>query len=192
MCYKDRNQYSCYNLHQFWEESKIKRGGRVEEKIRVGPDLVFLAGCWISGWIIRHVLSDNAGYSRIIRQYLAGCRIFGQIYPALPTINPALPDIRPNPRKNEETLEAVFLLELPVLLDEGVDAVNHLLDELDFAVAQAVLVGDVVGDAGLTARLAAGAAGLEVQVLTAHLQNVNPLLGVAGQVHMARGPHAGA
>ena len=73
----------------------------------------------------------------------------------------------------------MFLLELPVLLDEGVDAVNHLLDELDLAVAQPVLVGDVVGDAGLTARLAARAAGLEVQVLTARLQNIDTFLGVA-------------
>ena len=73
----------------------------------------------------------------------------------------------------------MLLLELLVLLDEGVDAVNHLLDELDLAVAQPVLVGDVVGDAGLTARLAAGAARLEVQVLTARLQNVDTLLCVA-------------
>ena len=32
-----------------------------------------------------------------------------------------------------------------VLLVESVDAINHLLDELDLAVAQPVLVGDVVG-----------------------------------------------
>lgn len=41
----------------------------------------------------------------------------------------------------------MLLLEDPVLLDEGVDAVDHLLDELDLAVAQPVLVGNVVGDA---------------------------------------------
>jgi hypothetical protein len=57
----------------------------------------------------------------------------------------------------EAILEAVLLLEDPVLLDEGVDPVNHLLDELDLAVAEAVLVRDVVGDPGLTARLAASA-----------------------------------
>jgi|LakMenE01Jun11ns_1017448.scaffolds.fasta_scaffold8580202_1 hypothetical protein len=55
----------------------------------------------------------------------------------------------------EAILEAVLLLEDPVLLDERVDPVNHLLDELDLAVAEAVLVRDVVGDPGLTARLAA-------------------------------------
>jgi hypothetical protein len=52
--------------------------------------------------------------------------------------------------------EAVLLLELPVLLDKGVDAVNHLLYELDLAVAEPVLVGDVVGHTSLTARLATG------------------------------------
>jgi hypothetical protein len=52
--------------------------------------------------------------------------------------------------------EAVLLLELPVLLDKGIDAVNHLLYELDLAVAEPVLVGDVVGHTGLTARLATG------------------------------------
>jgi hypothetical protein len=56
----------------------------------------------------------------------------------------------------EAILEAVLLLKDPVLLDERVDPVNHLLDELDLAVAEAVLVRDVVGDPGLTARLAAG------------------------------------
>jgi hypothetical protein len=55
----------------------------------------------------------------------------------------------------EASLEAVLLLEDPVLLDERIDSVNHLLDELDLAVAEAVLVRDVVGDPGLTARLAA-------------------------------------
>ena len=34
---------------------------------------------------------------RITRQYLAGCRISGRINPVLPTLNPALPNIRPNP-----------------------------------------------------------------------------------------------
>ena len=53
-------------------------------------------------------------------------------------------------------LEAVLLLELPVLLDESVDAVDHLLDQLHLAVAEAVLVRDVVRHAGLTTRLPAG------------------------------------
>ena len=41
----------------------------------------------------------------------------------------------------------MFLGEVSVLLDQGVDAVNHLLDELHLRVAEPVLVGDVVGDA---------------------------------------------
>ena len=42
-------------------------------------------------------------------------------------------------------LHAVLLLELDVLLPEGVDSVDHALHELDLGVAEAVLVGDVVG-----------------------------------------------
>ena len=41
----------------------------------------------------------------------------------------------------------MLLGELAVLLDQGVDAVNHLLDELHLGVAESVLVGDVVSDA---------------------------------------------
>merc|ERR1711922_3555 len=69
-------------------------------------------------------------------------------------------------------LELMLELELLVLLDEGVDAVNHLLDQLDLAVAQSVLVGDI----GLTAGLAAGAAGLQVQLLAPSLQHLQALL----------------
>ena len=43
-------------------------------------------------------------------------------------------------------LKAVLLLELLVLLDEGVDPIDHALDQLHLGVAQAVLVGYVVGD----------------------------------------------
>ena len=43
------------------------------------------------------------------------------------------------------SLHAVLLLELEVLLPEGVDAVDHALHELDLGVAEAVLVRDVVG-----------------------------------------------
>ncbi len=45
----------------------------------------------------------------------------------------------------DDFLDSVLLLELQVLLVEGVDTVNHLLDQLDLGVAQAVLVGDVIG-----------------------------------------------
>ena len=34
-----------------------------------------------------------------------------------------------------------------VLLNKGVDSVNHLLDELHLRVAEPVLVGDVISDA---------------------------------------------
>ena len=40
----------------------------------------------------------------------------------------------------------MLLSEFPVLLHEGVDAVDHLLDELHLGVAEPVLVGDVVGN----------------------------------------------
>ena len=40
----------------------------------------------------------------------------------------------------------MFLGEFLVLLDEGVDSVNHLLNELHFGVAESVLVGDIVSD----------------------------------------------
>jgi hypothetical protein len=39
----------------------------------------------------------------------------------------------------------VLLLELEILLPEGVHTVNHDLDQLDLRVAQTVLVGDVIG-----------------------------------------------
>ena len=39
----------------------------------------------------------------------------------------------------------MLLLELEVLLPQGVDSVDHDLDQLHLGVAQTVLVGDVVG-----------------------------------------------
>jgi hypothetical protein len=41
----------------------------------------------------------------------------------------------------------VLLLELQVLFVEGIDSIDHGLDELNLRVAQAVLVGDVIGGA---------------------------------------------
>ena len=41
----------------------------------------------------------------------------------------------------------MFLGEDSVLLHQGVDAVNHLLDEFHLGVAEPVLVRDVVSDA---------------------------------------------
>jgi len=89
-------------------------------------------------------------------------------------------------------LHVVFLLELQVLFVESVDSVNHGLDEGDFGVAQAMLVGNVVGVAGLSAGLSAGSTGLDGQLLAPGLQGVNTVLGPAGQVDVDRGSHAGA
>ena len=41
----------------------------------------------------------------------------------------------------------MLLGEFLVLLNKGVDPIYHALDQLHLGVAQAVLVGDVVGDA---------------------------------------------
>ena len=64
-----------------------------------------------------------------------------------------------------------------ILLVESVDTVNHLLDQLDLAVAQPVLVGDVVGDSGLSARLSPGSSGLKVELLTPGSQHLGSKLG---------------
>jgi len=88
-------------------------------------------------------------------------------------------------------LHAVLLLELHVLLVQGVDAVNHGLDKLDLGMSQSVLVGDVVGVSGLAARLTAGATGLDSELLAPGLELVDALLGPAGKVNVDGGPHAG-
>ena len=66
--------------------------------------------------------------------------------------------------------EAVLLLELQILLVESVDTINHGLDQLNLGVAQAVLVGNVVGDASLATRFSAGSSGLEVESFAPLLQ----------------------
>ena len=38
----------------------------------------------------------------------------------------------------------MLLLELQILLPEGVDTINHNLNQLDLGVAKTVLVGDVI------------------------------------------------
>ncbi len=40
--------------------------------------------------------------------------------------------------------DVVLLLELEVLLPQGVDGVNHDLDQLDLGVSETVFVGDVI------------------------------------------------
>merc|ERR1719499_2344679 len=92
--------------------------------------------------------------------------------------------------KTWKLLHSVSLPKSLVLLVEGVDTVNHLLDQLDLAVAQPVLVGDVVGDAGLAAGLAPGSPGLQVKLLTPGSQHLGAELGPAGEVDVDRGPHA--
>ena len=48
-------------------------------------------------------------------------------------------------------LHAVLLLQLQILLPEGVDGVNHDLDQLDLGVSQPVLLGDIVDVSNPTA-----------------------------------------
>ena len=82
--------------------------------------------------------------------------------------------------------------ELLVLLPEGVDPINHLLDELNLnvdneykqcnvqmshlSVAEPVLVGDVIGDSSLTAGLSPGASGLEAELLASKEEKNKPVL----------------
>jgi len=87
-------------------------------------------------------------------------------------------------------LHAVLLLPLEVLLPEGVDTVNHDLDELNLGVAKTMLVGDVVGVASLSAGLSPGSTGLDGELLASGLQLVNSLLGPSGKVDVHGGAHA--
>ncbi len=89
-------------------------------------------------------------------------------------------------------LHVVLLLQLEVLLVQGVDAVNHLLHKLNLGVTQAVLVGDVIGVASLATRLSAGATGLDLQLLAPLLQGIHTLLGPAREVDVNGGAHASA
>jgi len=87
-------------------------------------------------------------------------------------------------------LHAVLLLPLEVLLPEGVDTVNHDLDELNLGVSKTMLVGDVVGVASLSAGLSPGSTGLDSELLASGLQLVNSLLGPSGKVDVHGGAHA--
>merc|ERR1711972_501951 len=91
---------------------------------------------------------------------------------------------------NEGEVTEVGLLVLLVLLPQGVDAVNHLLDKLDLRVSEPVLVGDVIGESSLATRLSTGSTGLQLQLLATSLQLLNAMLGPAGQVNVDGGPHA--
>jgi len=84
----------------------------------------------------------------------------------------------------------MFLLKFAIFFDQRVDTINHLLHQLDFAVSQAMLVGDVEGASGLSSGFSSGASGLNVELLTAGFQYLQSLLGVSGEVHVNTGPHA--
>jgi len=87
-------------------------------------------------------------------------------------------------------LHAVLLLPLEVLLPEGVDTVNHDLDELNLGVSKTMLVGDVISVTSLTAGLSAGSTGLDGKLLASGLELVNGLLGPTGKVNVDGGSHA--
>jgi len=93
---------------------------------------------------------------------------------------------------NEGEVTKVGLLVLLVLLPQGVDSINHLLDELNLGVSEPVLVGDVVGKASLAARLSTSSTGLQVKLFATSLELGNAMLGPARQVNMDRGPHTSA
>jgi len=84
----------------------------------------------------------------------------------------------------------VLLLPFEVLLPQGVDTINHDLDQLDLGVSKTVLVGDIVGATGLAARLSAGSTGLDSELLTPGLELVDSLLGPSGEVAMDGSTHA--
>lgn len=89
-------------------------------------------------------------------------------------------------------LHAVLLLPLEVLLPEGVDTVNHDLDQLNLGVSKTMLVGDVVGVASLSAGFSPGSTGLDGELLASGLQLVNSLLGPPGKVDVHGSAHAGS
>jgi len=97
---------------------------------------------------------------------------------------------RSNPLSSSSYLESVLLLELEVLLPEGVDSVNHDLDQLNLGVSETVLVGDVISVSSLTARFSAGSTGLNSELLASCLEFVNSLLSVSGKINVDGSSHA--
>jgi len=90
-----------------------------------------------------------------------------------------------------KALHIILLLEFLVFLPQGVDTVNHLLDQLDLGVSQSVLVGNVISVTGLSARFSAGTTGLQVELFASSLQFVNGVLGPAGKINVNGCSHAG-
>merc|ERR1719435_226419 len=74
-------------------------------------------------------------------------------------------------------------------LVEGVDTVNHDLDQLDLRVSKTMLVGDVISASSLAARFSAGSTGLDSELFTASLELVNRFLGPAREVNVDGGTH---
>jgi len=86
----------------------------------------------------------------------------------------------------------VLLLELDILLPQGVDSVDHDLDQLDLRVSKTVLVGDVIGVASLASRFTTGSTRLNSKLLASNLELVNSLLGPSRKINMDRGSHTSA
>jgi len=86
----------------------------------------------------------------------------------------------------------VLLLQFKILLPEGVDAINHGLDELNLGVTQAMFVGNVIGVTGLATRFTTGTTGLQAKGLAPSLQTIDGILCPAGQVNVDGGTHASA
>jgi len=84
----------------------------------------------------------------------------------------------------------VLLLELKILLPEGVDGVNHDLDQLNLGVAKTMLVGDVISVTSLASRFSAGSTGLNLQFLASNLELLDAFLGPSREVNVDRGSHA--
>jgi len=76
----------------------------------------------------------------------------------------------------------VLLLQFKILLPEGVDTINHGLDELDLRVSKTMFVGNVIGVSSLATRFTTGSTGLETHAVASGLQSVNGVLGPAGEV----------
>jgi len=91
-----------------------------------------------------------------------------------------------------ENLHSVLLLQFQILLVQGVDSINHALDQFDLRVAQTVLVGDVISVASLSTRFSPGSSGLNLEFFTPLLQGIQTFLGPSRQVNMDRSPHASA
>ena len=84
----------------------------------------------------------------------------------------------------------MFLLELLILLPQGVNTVNHDLDELNLGVSQPVLVGHVVCAAIEATRLTTGPSGLDSKLFTSLLQGIQSLLGVSREINHDGSSHS--